>query len=135
AIVENAVKQCNVCVTCWAAKRAPAMKPITAEKFLAHVQVKPAKTKFSIETAYFLLQFCLKYGTPPDLYSDNGGESVGNIVKETIELWPSVKFIHGRPRYPQCQGSVEKGNDIYKQNLDHGWMKLNEMTGALGCHL
>ncbi|CAG8811643.1 18902_t:CDS:1, partial [Dentiscutata erythropus] len=37
-IVENAVKQCNVCITRHATKQMPAMKPIIAEKFLAYVQ-------------------------------------------------------------------------------------------------
>ncbi|CAG8543522.1 20473_t:CDS:2, partial [Gigaspora rosea] len=64
---------------------------------------------------------------PLILHSDNGGEFVGNIIKETVKLWPSVKFIHGRPRYPQCQGSVEKANDILQTKLG-SWMEETKRT-------
>ncbi|RIB10284.1 hypothetical protein C2G38_2206534 [Gigaspora rosea] len=39
-IVENAIRQYKVCITQCATKRMPAIKPIIAEKFLAHVQTK-----------------------------------------------------------------------------------------------
>ncbi|CAG8745925.1 1480_t:CDS:2, partial [Dentiscutata erythropus] len=106
-VVENAVKQCNVCVTQCATKQMPAMKPIIAKKFLAYIQIntinitaipdnkfkyiiyirdhftrysvaKLATSKSAKEAASFLLKFCLIFGPPLILHLDNGGEFVGN---------------------------------------------------------
>lgn len=42
-------------------------------------------------------------------------------------MWPSLKLVNGRPRHPQSQGSVEKGNDSLKKTLN-AWMKDNNST-------
>jgi len=34
-----------------------------------------------------------------------------------MSLWPNVKIINGRPRHPQSQGSVERGNGILERKL------------------
>eukprot|EP00102_Acyrthosiphon_pisum_P023276 XP_016660486.1 PREDICTED: Ig-like and fibronectin type-III domain-containing protein 2 [Acyrthosiphon pisum] len=55
--------------------------------------------------------------------SDNGREFVNSIIIELKELWPDC--VHGRPRHPQSQGSIERSNqDI--ENMLRAWMKDNK---------
>jgi hypothetical protein len=42
--------------------------------------------------------------------SDNGREFTANIIKELKDMWPDCTLVHGKPRHPQSQGSVERGN-------------------------
>jgi hypothetical protein len=42
------------------------------------------------------------------LQSDNGREFTANIITELKSLWPDLKIVHGRPRHPQSQHSVER---------------------------
>jgi predicted secreted protein len=41
-----------------------------------------------------------------------------------MSLWPRTKIVRGRPRHPQSQGSVERGNAILKTKLAK-WMEYN----------
>jgi len=41
------------------------------------------------------------------------------------EAWPGTIIINGRPRHPQSQGLVEKGNDILQTKLS-SWLEDNE---------
>jgi hypothetical protein len=54
---------------------------------------------------YFLL-----FGAPHILQSDNGREITATIIKELKDMWPDCSLVHGKPRHPQSQGSVERGN-------------------------
>ena len=66
-------------------------------------------------------------GAPNILQSDNGREFVNKIITELTTLWPDLKLVHGRPRHPQSQGSVEKANDeVHKQLVS--WMRDNNST-------
>jgi hypothetical protein len=56
------------------------------------------------------------------LQSDNRKEFCAAVIKELVDLWPSVKIINGRPRHPQSQGLVERGNGILQQKLGK-WME------------
>ena len=41
------------------------------------------------------------------------------LVEEVLKVWPGkVVIIRGRPRHPQTQGLVEKGNDTAKKMID-----------------
>jgi len=51
------------------------------------------------------------------LQSDNGKEFTAAIISNLMSLWPNVKIINGRPRHPQSQGSVERGNGILTRKL------------------
>jgi hypothetical protein len=44
------------------------------------------------------------------LQTDNGREFENNTLKSLIEQWPGCKFVHGKPRHSQSQGSVERCN-------------------------
>ena len=50
-----------------------------------------------------------------------------NVVYNLKKLWHNLKIIHGRPRHPQSQGSVERSNgDI--QGILGSWMRDNNST-------
>jgi hypothetical protein len=66
-------------------------------------------------------------GAPCILQSDNGKEFTNSLVYNMKILWPELKIIHGRPRHPQSQGSIERSNgDI--QGIIGTWMRDNNST-------
>ena len=40
---------------------------------------------------------------------------------------PKLVIVHGKPRYPQSQGSVERANDNIKDMIV-AWMSENQMN-------
>ena len=48
-------------------------------------------------------------------------------------MWPGLQIVHGRPRHPQSQGSVERSNgDI--QDMLNAWMDENKSRRwSIGC--
>jgi hypothetical protein len=60
---------------------------------------------------------------------DNGTKFKGALRQKCKKY--GIKLIHGRPYYPQTQGSVERANGTYKHRLrayimengNHGWVK------------
>ena len=58
------------------------------------------------------------------LQSDNGREFVAEIVQQVMSIWKDVVIVHGRPRHPQSQGSVERANQDVEAMIGH-WMKDN----------
>ena len=67
------------------------------------------------------------YGSPCILQSDNGKEFRNSVVYNLKKLWHNLKIIHGRPRHPQSQGSVERSDgDI--QGILGSWMRDNNST-------
>lgn len=90
-------------------------------KFLS---LRPLESKRASEVAYNLLSIFLTFGATKILQSDNGREFVNSIIIELKELWPDCVIVHGRPRHPQSQGSIERSNqDI--GNMLRAWMKDN----------
>lgn len=67
------------------------------------------------------------FGAPHILQSDNGREFTANVITELSSLWPQVVLVNGRPRHPQSQGSVERGNASVKDALV-AWMRENQTT-------
>ena len=65
-----------------------------------------------------------KRGAPTILQSDNGSEFTANIITELKQLWPDMKLVHGKPRHPQSQGSVERANGDTKDMLV-AWLSDN----------
>ena len=59
----------------------------------------------------------LLFGDPTVLQPDNGSEFTANIITELKQLWPNMKLVHGKPRHPQSQGSVERANGDIKDML------------------
>jgi hypothetical protein len=49
------------------------------------------------------------------------------------KMWPDMKFVHGRARHPQSQGSVERANADIKKMLAT-WMRENRsIKWSIGC--
>ncbi|CAC5414153.1 unnamed protein product [Mytilus coruscus] len=107
--------------------------PDSGYKWVLHYQdhftkfsiLRPLKSKTAAEVAYNLLDIFLILGAPMILQSGNGREFTANIITElTKSLWPDLKIVHGRPRHPQSQGSVEKANADVKEMLAT-WLSEN----------
>lgn len=107
------------------------------------VHMRDHFTKFSWATAIkqktaesvskFIYDIFLMFGPPIILQCDNGREFTG-IMNKLGDLWPNLKIIHGRPRHPQSQGLVERGNAILKKKIAR-WMgthQRTDWTSALG---
>lgn len=96
--------------------------------------LRPLQTKRAAEVAIELLKIFLLQGAPVILQSDNGREFTAEVIKELVLLWPQCKIVHGRPRHPQSQGSVERSNQDVEQML-RIWMEENKSTRwSVGCY-
>ncbi|XP_068204787.1 KRAB-A domain-containing protein 2-like [Palaemon carinicauda] len=51
------------------------------------------------------------------LQPDNDSEFTAQIITELRSLWPELSIVHGKPRHPQSQGSVERANGDIKDIL------------------
>ncbi|XP_011858666.1 PREDICTED: KRAB-A domain-containing protein 2-like [Vollenhovia emeryi] len=56
------------------------------------------------------------------------------VIHELVSIWPHCRIVHGRPRHPQSQGSVERSNaDV--ENMLRAWMIDNDSTNwSRGCY-
>ena len=75
--------------------------------------------KSAEEVAYNLqVKVFAYFGIPKILQSDNDREFVNVIVQKLVEDWPGeITIINGRPRHPQSQGLIEKGNSTVEAML------------------
>ncbi|XP_070182237.1 KRAB-A domain-containing protein 2-like [Littorina saxatilis] len=89
--------------------------------------LRPLSTKRASEVASHILDIFLAFGAPSILQSDNGAEFTASIITEVAQLWPDLKIVHGKPRQPQSQGSVERANSDIKDMLV-AWMSENKTT-------
>ena len=85
------------------------------------VILRPLSSKRAAEVAFQLLDIFLLFGAPAILQSDNGSEFTAQVITELKELWPQLIMVHGKPRHPQSQGSVERANGDIKDMLV-AWM-------------
>ncbi|CAH4036853.1 unnamed protein product [Pieris brassicae] len=103
----------------------------SATKFLS---LRPLKSKRASEVAMELMKIFMTFGAPAILQSDNGRKFTANIIEELTAMWPEFKIIHGSPRRPQTQGSVERSNQDL-ENMLRMWMKDNKSTNwSVGCY-
>jgi len=79
--------------------------------------LRPLQTKRAAEVAFQLVDIFLLMGAPAVLQSDNGSEFTSRVITELKEIWPSLTMVHGKPRHPQSQGSVERANGDIKDML------------------
>lgn len=97
------------------------------------INLRPLKTKRAVEVASELMKIFLIFGAPYILQSDNGREFTANIIKELIAIWPECKIVHGSPRHPQTQGSIERSNQDV-ENMLRAWMSEKKSTNwSVGC--
>jgi hypothetical protein len=86
--------------------------------------LRPLSSKRAAEVAYQLVDIFLLIGAPHILQSDNGSEFTASVIAELKELWIDLLMVHGKPRHPQSQGSVERLNCDIKDMLI-AWMGDN----------
>src|ERR1700761_1642397 len=77
----------------------------------------PLTSKRAAEVAHQLMDIFLIFGAPHILQSDNGAEFTSHVVSELKQMWPDLLIVHGKPRHPQSQGSVERLNCDVKDIL------------------
>ena len=103
-------------------------------KYICHVRdyfsrfswAKALTSKRAVEVAAYLFELFHSLSSPSIiLQSDNGKEFCASVIKELVNLWPSVKIINGRPCHPQSQGFVKRANGLLQQKLG----KWKENTG------
>ncbi|XP_068221351.1 KRAB-A domain-containing protein 2-like [Palaemon carinicauda] len=89
--------------------------------------LRALQTKTAEEIAFHLIYIFCDKGAPHILQSDNGREFSNKVIKEVLAMWPEYKLVHGKPRYSQSQGSVERANrDV--EAIIACWMKDNNST-------
>src|SRR6266540_6910163 len=90
-------------------------------KYICHVRdhfsrfswTKALTSKRVVEVAAYLFDlFHFLSSSPTILQSENEKEFYASVIKELINLWPSVKIINRRSYYPQNQSLVERANGI-----------------------
>ena len=86
--------------------------------FSKFIILRPLKTKTAVEVADCLIGIFFEHGPPSLLQTDNGAEFSNKTLMARIkELWTSTRIVHGRPRHPEDQGSVERANKDFKLML------------------
>ncbi|RIB02457.1 hypothetical protein C2G38_2149994 [Gigaspora rosea] len=129
---KNAVRQCKVCVTRCATKRMPAIKPIIAEKFLAHVQVSLYQyNSIDLENNYAdnLLDETFQNYKSYDVLSQTDTILEGNMVKIRI---PDIDKLKLDRRSLPCKIIQKKPeSDMYQIGCKFGildvWYSANEL--------
>ncbi|CAG8682534.1 8360_t:CDS:2, partial [Ambispora gerdemannii] len=76
----------------------------------------PLKTKETVIVGDVLVSLFAQWGAPSILQSDNGKEFVSNIIKN-ICMALGITIRHGRPRYPQSQGQIERLNQTIRREF------------------
>lgn len=70
----------------------------------------PLTSKCAREVALRLVEIFTFIGAPYILQMDNGREFVAKFIEELKKIWTDMIIVHGKPRHPQSQGSVERAN-------------------------
>ncbi|XP_068237012.1 KRAB-A domain-containing protein 2-like [Palaemon carinicauda] len=86
--------------------------------------VCPVTSKRAAEVAFQLMDIFLLFGARQTLQSDSGSEFTALVISELKLLWPDLLIVHGKPRHPQSQGSVER---LIKDMLI-SWLGDNDTT-------
>jgi hypothetical protein len=81
------------------------------------VHLRALKSKTAAEVAINVFDIFINFGAPLILQSDNGREFVAEVINELAIYWPDLKIVHGAPRKPQIQGSVERANGDVNNNV------------------
>ena len=93
--------------------------------------LRPLKSKTAEEVAYQLMDIFCMFGAPFILQSDSGLEFANKTIQNLADMWPGMKFVHGKPRHSQSQGSVKRSNQDIRDILV-AWMSYNTKTWSEG---
>ncbi|CAF2827954.1 unnamed protein product [Rotaria sp. Silwood2] len=77
----------------------------------------PLVSKEAQRVADHLSTLFYQFGPCKILQSDNGREFTASVIKNLKNVWPGLVIINGRPRHPENQGLVERGNSTLCQIL------------------
>jgi transposase InsO family protein len=72
--------------------------------------IKSLTSKKASEVTFNLIDIFTIFGAPHILQSDNGREFTALVIPELKLMWPELVIVHGKPRHPQSQGSIERSN-------------------------
>lgn len=89
----------------------------------------PLKSKSADEVCAILKALFVKEGAPTIIQSDNGGEFIGEVVKQLCKEF-DVRILHGRPHHPQSQGQIENLNKQVKRLLARFLQRLTKELQA-----
>ena len=91
----------------------------------------PLTSKRASEVAEKIVELFCTFGPAKILQSDNGREFTASVIEDIKKLRPDVIIIHGRPRHPQSQGLIERGNGDLQLKLGK-WMDTNGENWSKG---
>lgn len=94
------------------------------DHFTKYSWLFPLTSKEAVNVVTVLKSIFYQFGPPRILQSDNGREFVAKVILDLKKLWPGLLIINGRPRHPQSQGLVERGNAVVQQMLGK-WLSAN----------
>ena len=87
--------------------------------------IRTISSKKASDVAFNLIDVFTIFVSPHILQSDNGREFTVLVISELKLMWPELVIVHGKPRHPQSQASIEKSNgDIH--DMLTTWMRDNE---------
>ena len=97
------------------------------DHLLKFCNITPLTSKKASEVAFNLIDVFTIFGAPHILQSENGREFTALVISELKLMWPQLVIVHGKPRHPQSQGSIERSNrDIHDMLTACNWMRDNE---------
>lgn len=79
------------------------------------VHVLPLHSKSGKDVLDAFTQYCLTYGYPKKILTDNGKEFDNYDMKQFCKE-NGIQIAHGSPRTPTTQGLVERANRTWKEN-------------------
>ncbi|GFO21868.1 KRAB-A domain-containing protein 2 [Plakobranchus ocellatus] len=94
------------------------------------VKLRPLTSKRAAEMAFQLLDILL-FGAPAIFHSNYGSEFTAQVITELKQYRPQLKLVHGKPRYPQSQSSVERPNTDIKDILVAWMSNITRKNGQL----
>ena len=81
------------------------------EKLQKYKQIVVTHLQTAAErVAYQLFKIFMLFGVPQIVQSNNGSEFTAHLIDKLKLLWTDNLMVHGKPRHPQSQGSVERLN-------------------------
>mmetsp|Transcript_17035 Transcript_17035/g.24264 ORF Transcript_17035/g.24264 Transcript_17035/m.24264 type:complete len:245 (-) Transcript_17035:83-817(-) len=92
------------------------------------------KGKTADEVSRAVLRILSHCVIPEILQSDNGGDFLGLCIERINKFFPNVHVVKGRPRHPQSQGFIERGNGVFKEALNK-WMTSHGADWTIGAYI
>ena len=106
------------------------------------IYARPLKRKSAAEVAFELKSILALIGFPLIFHTDNGKEFCDSVIAEMRIFNPHLISVHGRPRTPRDQGSVERVNGPIKGLIDslvlekkHMYARHVDGTNKLSPHM